>query len=65
MPGSFGIPSTAQTETLLFADHKADMIDRMKPLRALAANPSAIILLAPVLFWAHIMEEALAIRALV
>jgi hypothetical protein len=29
-----------------------------KPFQALAANPSAILLLAPVLFWAHIMEEA-------
>ena len=27
-------------------------------LRALAANPSVIILLAPVLFWAHVMEES-------
>ena len=26
-------------------------------LRALVANPSVIILLAPVLFWAHVMEE--------
>ena len=31
---------------------------RIKPLQVLAASPSAIILLAPLLFWAHIMEEA-------
>jgi len=30
---------------------------RSRKLRALAANPRVIILLAPVLFWAHVMEE--------